>query len=185
MNNHEHPKPKHRRPEHEGSAPRPGIYVARPGSQIGYWYEATGSEEAVIARIDGGKILDTIDFGGFGLQPDEDPAVVANVANGIREHGYAFAVWAKLHDADHVMLAAFTDHYIGSYASMEAVGREMYPDALAGVPDDILPYAQIDYAAFATDIAEALGLLTLYAPDGGIYLFKGPDTQTSEPDDSG
>ena len=64
-------------PEH--LPPRPGIWVATDSESFyGTWWDATGSPETLRQRIGDDLIFDSIGFGDFILDPDEDPAVVAH-----------------------------------------------------------------------------------------------------------
>lgn len=150
-----------RPPERDGTwpMPRPGIWVAdSPDAASGWWYEAHGTTEEVAARIAGRLILDTVDFDGFTVRADERPEIVAAVANGIRQHGLAFAAWAEFHDADEVLLQTFAEHYLGHYHSPASM-----QGALQRIRDTDLEHR------VTTD------LLFLDAPDGGTYLFAGPE----------
>lgn len=160
-----HPRPdqEHRREqgpqadqyaEHEHVRPRPGIWVAPDADALfGWWYEATGTPEQVAARIGSGFIFDTVDFGGFHLDPTDAPDIVATVAGGIYEHGYAFAAWAEFHDADLEMLAGFNQHYLGTYANQD--------ELIAAISE-------------RADQLQDVETLVLDGPDGEVYLFAGP-----------
>jgi Antirestriction protein (ArdA) len=174
------PNPGAASPEEEHPAPKPGIWVVdTPGGWTGSWYDATGTAERVAARIGGGRIYNSTDFGSFEITPDEDPAVVAAVANGIREHGYGFAAWADFHDAEPALLDQFAAHYVGEFRDLAALGRDMYPGIeerlQQTLPEDIRPYVTVAFGEFAKDMADAMGLLILDEPEGGIYVFRGPE----------
>lgn len=156
--------------------PRPGIWVARyEHTPFGSWCDAYGTVERVQSRIGDKQILDTIEFGTFEVKPDETAEVVARVANGIREHGYAFAAWADFHDADPDLLAAFRDHYIGEFASYDDLGRALSIQTEEQLPDELRPHVRIDYEALARDQTGGVRLFTLEGPEGVVWLFQGPN----------
>lgn len=103
---------------------RPGIWVAEDAEAMtGQWIDATLNPDEIHAAMDGRDIYDTIGFGDFHVEPGEDPGVICQVARGIREHGPAFAFWAKLHDADPGVLASFEGSYLGEWDSPGAWAR--------------------------------------------------------------
>ena len=158
--------------------PRPGIWVATDvESFYGTWWDATGSPEVLRQRIGDGFIFDSLGFGDFVLDPDEDPAIVAAVAGGIAEHGPAFAAWAQLHDADTDLLAVFGDHYLGQFASFAELGLQLLsstgwnPDQL---PEPLRRWVHVDYDAIGRAEIDTSRLLAIPSEGGGIYLFLGP-----------
>lgn len=156
--------------------PRPGIWVARDEhTPFGSWCDAYGTVERVRSRIEGKQILDTIEFGTFEVKPDETAEVVARVANGIREHGYAFAAWADFHDADPDLLSAFRDYYIGEFSSYEDLGRALAIQTEEQLPDELRPHVRIDYEALARDQTGGVRLFTLEGPAGEVWLFQGAE----------
>jgi antirestriction protein len=101
------------------------------------------------------------DYEGFGpLALDEWESIeqVQHVADGILEHGEAFAHWAALLDRRYwdEQLERFGDHYQGTWPTVEAFAEQMLDD-LGVEHDDIGPtwlqsYISIDVAAFARDL---------------------------------
>jgi hypothetical protein len=160
--------------------PRPGIWVATaPDAASGTWWDATGTPEQLRERIGAGQILDTVDFGAFHVRADESPDVIARVAAGIAEHGYAFAAWAELHDADPVMLATFQDHYLGYFSSLRELGHNLVAGRL-NIPAELAPFVSIRYAALASEAIDGDRLIALPAEHGGFWLFTGPN-QDNDP----
>lgn len=171
--------------DREPAQPRPGIWVAKsPDALSGWWCDATGTPEQVGARLAGGQVYDTVDFGAFTVRPDEKAAVIAAVANGIREHGYAFAAWAEFHDADPVILRTFTEHYLGEVTSLHQLGIELAGqearDLVAAIPERLKPYVSVDWMRLAADEVGAGNVLLLDAPEEGFYLFRGPDSDGTQ-----
>jgi antirestriction protein len=161
--------------------PRPRLWLTDADDDTdGIWVDAACSVAEVLDRSDGrSRILDSDDFGAFQVRADDDLATVCAVARGIARHGLAYAAWAELHDGDPAMLAGFNDHYFGHFASYEAFGRNLYGatgrELTNDIPADLQPYVRVDFAALARDELDRSRLLVLDAPDGGIYLFRGPD----------
>lgn len=156
--------------------PEPGIWIAADvDSHHGVWLDATASPEELQEEIADGYIYDSIGFGGFVLDPDEDPVVVVSVARGIAEHGMAFAAWAELHDADAGMLAAFQDHYLGYFTSYAEFGRNLVGalgwDIDSDVPPPLRPWIQLDYEGIGRAEIEQSRLIAIPADDGGLWTF--------------
>lgn len=136
--------------------------------------------EQLRSRIGEGAIFDAVDFGAFRIEQYEAPEIIAAVANGIRQHGYAFAAWAELHDADLDMLALFSEHYIAHFESLDAFGRSLVGDKggrLAAL-GPLASFVAIDYTALAESQLREADCIALPAPQGGFYLFRGPDGDT-------
>lgn len=168
--------------EQARATPQPGIWVAADrDTPIGSWWDACGTPEALRDRIGEGAVFDTVDFGSFEVEQYDDPEVISAVANGIREHGYAFAAWAQLHDADPDMLALFREHYLAHYDSLEEFGIELVGSAWREIrralPERLAPYVQIDYRAIADDELHGTSVIALPDEAGGFWLFGGPDWQ--------
>jgi hypothetical protein len=141
--------------------PRPGIWVAPDAnSRYGTWWTATGTPDELRQRIGDDLIFDSIGFGDFVLDPDEDPEIVARVAAGIAEHGEVFGFWAKLHDADEGMCASFQEHYLGAWPSPGAWAEAEFQRLAerAGIPEAKLKQSgDIDGWSFE-EIAQQLWL---------------------------
>ena len=120
------------------------------------------------------------DYEGFGrvrVGEYEDLTTVAHLAQGIAEHGSAFAHWAALIDTtDADELARFGDAYLGHYESIEAYAEELlddlgYPDLIERtIPEYLQPYVHLDVEGFARDL-ELSGDITASDTDGGVYVF--------------
>lgn len=198
MTTHEHPD--NNKEEHEPETTHPHIWIAsladyNNGRLHGEWIDATQEPEDLERAI--WRILASSrepdaeewaihDYDGFGplkLGEYESLDDLSTIANGIAEHGPAFAAWVEIVQdgggpLDHDLLNQFSDHYMGSYESAEAWAQEMCDDfgytiqAQATLPETIQRYVRIDYQAFANDM-KASGEIDIVAnPAGGIWAFR-------------
>lgn len=101
------------------------------------------------------------DYEGFGplaLDEWENIEQVHAIANGIAEHGGAFAHWAALLDRRYWddQLERFSDHYQGTWSTVEGFAEQMLDDLGVDLdeigPTWLQPYVSIDVAAFARDL---------------------------------
>jgi antirestriction protein len=153
----------------------PRIYVAslsdyNAGRLHGIWISLDDDIESTWSQLHGmlaaspephaeeWAIHDYEGFGPLALDEWENIAQVQRVANGIAEHGEAFAHWAALLDRRFWddQLERFGDHYQGTWSTVEAFAEQMLDD-LGVELDDIgptwlQPYISIDVAAFARDL---------------------------------
>ena len=131
--------------------------------------EEPGAEEYAIFDYD--------DFGDFKVDQYEQLSLVAKVARGIQEHGDAFAAWAQLHDADHDMLDAFDDDYLGEYDSPEDWAREIANASNIEqrieetFGSDLASYIRFDAARFAQDAWLGGDIYVMHKDDGGCWIF--------------
>ena len=166
------------------------IYVAslsdyNDGRLHGRWIDADQEPEAIAASIDdmlhdsplaGAEEWAIHDYEGFGvfqLSEYEDLSTVSRIANGIGEHGPAFAHWANVVGTeDDEALDDFGDHYLGAWESLEDYARDLLEDL--GVDSEqigpawLRPYVRIDYEQLAADLSTDLEI----AEDAsGVHLF--------------
>ena len=105
-------------PSHEaGQRPSPAIYVAsladyNNGVLHGAWIDAAREPSDIQADINAMlarsrepnaeefAIFDYNQFGRCRIHENDPIDLVARIARGIREHGYAFAAWADVHEDD-------------------------------------------------------------------------------------
>ena len=100
------------------------------------------------------------DFEGFGLayiSEYESLETVSRLAQGIAEHGLAFAAWAAVQNNDEEALGRFEDAYLGNWESLEEYADEMLcgldlDEARKLLPEGIRPYLVLDVEAFARDL---------------------------------
>jgi antirestriction protein len=181
------------RPEREPEV-RPRVYVAsladyNANRLHGAWIDAgVGAErlaEGIAAMLErsptpGAEEWAIHDYEGFGpLQLGEYEPIerVARLAEGIAEHGPAFAHWAALVGAaDPEPGEGFEEYFLGHWPSLEAYAENLvadlgYEELLERViPDSLRLYVHFDVAAFARDL-ELGGEIVASEGDGGLYVF--------------
>lgn len=157
------------------------------GSLHGEWFDATCSpaelELAAKFMLRGGRIRDAeewivADYEGFdGVNLGEYPSfeTISRIAQGIAEHGDAFAHWAAYVGSENAdAIERFGDHYRGEWDSFEAYIEDYLQETeffrfLDSVPEDMRGYIEVDVEQIARDwgcdyeIAER--------PDGGVWVF--------------
>lgn len=122
-------------------------------------------------------IFDFDNFGACRIDQHEDLAWVSGVAQGIAEHGLAFAAWADVVE-EPALLQDFEEAYIGEYDSLEAYAEEVitelgYDELLdQAVPASLRPYVRIDVAGMARDLQLAGDLYVVRSDDGGVWIFN-------------
>lgn len=191
---HEQGGEHHQTPEKpEASAPR--VYVAsladyNAGRLHGEWIILDGDADDLHQRVQAmlGRSPEPIaeewaihDYEGFGplaLHEYESLDALAALAEGIREHGAAFAHWAALAGPDtEDLLKRFADAYLGHWETVEAFAENLfddfgYQDLLdQAIPEQLQAYVTLDAAAFARDL-QLGGDITTSEGDGGVYVFN-------------
>lgn len=171
--------------------PTPRIYVAslsdyNAGRLHGAWLDAAQHPDDLRGHIQlmlensrdpGAEEWAIHDYEGFGpLALGEYASIetIARLANGIVEHGMAFAHYAEQIGDDLEALDQFEDRFQGRWDSMVAYTDELLdslgldPDRCTGLPDFVRPYVSIDSAALARDLTSELLVST---GSDGIYVF--------------
>lgn len=176
-------------------APEPRVYVAsladyNNGGLHGVWLNV--AREPAEIRADIAKMLalskypdaeewaihDQIDFGTWRVNEYDSIELVARIANGIKQHGLAFAAWADVHESDPERFNDFEAAYIGQFDSVDTYAYQLADDfgyhaELDKLPESMRSIVSIDYAVMARDL-EAGGELYVYPdPSGGVWLFDG------------
>ncbi len=187
-------------PEHHEAEPptehEPRIYVAslsddNAGRLHGTWIKAWREPDELLGDIQ--EMLDTAptygaeewavqDYEGFGdirLGEYESLETVSWYAQGIREHGLAFAAWIAHTGYGPEDGADFDEAYEGEWSSVEGYVTAYLEDAGlqagfdAAVPASLAPYARIDVDALARDLVLGGELFTATTPGGsGIWIFR-------------
>jgi antirestriction protein len=134
--------------------------------------------EAVLGETDEYVIHEVENFAGLQLSPSASLTYVAEVAGGIREHGPAFAHWARLVQHRIEFLQDFKSHYFGYWPTPADWAAEFMKDLgllqeLAPLTAGFRPYLYVDYAGFAQDMRDR-GELTWRGEAGGVHIFLTP-----------
>lgn len=188
-------------PEYGEQDPRipPQIWVGslldyNNGILYGEWLDPVREPEAIHADIhemldlsptarETGEVAEEwgiFDYEGFGqlrVDQHESIEVVSRIAQGIAEHGLAYAAYADVMDADPDAMAGFTVSYQGHYASVEAYVEQLVDDLGyqrlidEAAPESLRQHVRIDVAALAHDMELGGELHVLPADDGGVWIF--------------
>lgn len=174
---------------------RPRIFVASLGALIdgdleGAWFDADVSAAELLSKAAGllgdepneppheHLIYAHENFAGYELSQSAPLSLVADVARGIRDHGSAFAHWARLVENRTEFLADFKNHYFGYWPSPTYWAASFLKDLgieqeLYAITPGFQPYICVDYDKFARDMA-ANGEVTWSEDAGGIHVFLTP-----------
>ena len=154
----------------------PRIYVAslsdyNDGILNGVWIDATDDLDTIWVQVHsmlkssmspGAEEWAIHDYEGFGpvrLDEYENIETIRTLAEGIANHGEAFAYWAEhLGSSGWDELDRFEDMYLGSYDSLieyatellDGLGIDTDPENWA--PEFIAPYVRFDLDGFARDL---------------------------------
>nr|CRL76759.1 antirestriction protein [Mycolicibacterium malmesburyense] len=196
---HEPTEPEHQPEvaEHREKEPKPSpaIYVAsladyNNGVLHGTWIDAAREPEDIEADIntmladsrepnaEEWAIFDYDQFGCCRIHEHDPIDLVARIARGIQEHGYAFAAWAEVHEGNPERWDDFTEAYLGHYDSVQDYADQLiddlgYTDELAKLPESLRPYLRFDSEALARDMELSGDFYTVASPDGGVWIFQG------------
>jgi antirestriction protein len=180
------------------SGHNPQIWVAslsdyNQGNLYGVWLDATLDpdelENAVAFMLRNSPsrdaeeyaIFDADDFGGYQVGEYTNLKTVSRIAQGVAEHGPAFAEWVDLvgDQSDELLTdEAFRDHYEGEWDSLEDYVEYMLDEtgftaelerALAGLPEVLRRYVKVDVDGIAEEWAQ--GLHVVERGDGKVWVF--------------
>jgi antirestriction protein len=182
-------------PRIEGD-PEPGsprIYVAslsdyNNGRLHGCWLDATkgvehlqagisemlsvslmpGAEEYAVHNYDG--------FAGLRLGEHESLGTIAAMAQAIKTYGPAFAAWAQSVGIGEASEHDFRSQFLGSWASLDAFGREFARDLgletyLDAVPARLRRYVHVNTKALVSDMLLNGEIDTLEEGVGVVHVF--------------
>jgi antirestriction protein len=188
-------QPEAAEPRETEPKPSPAIYVAsladyNNGVLHGAWIDAAREAEAIQADIDamlkesrepGAEEFAIFDYDQFGqcrIHENDPIDLVARIARGIQEHGYAFAVWADVKEGNPERWDDFEEAYLGHYESVEAYADQLaddlgYTAELTKLPESLQPYVRFDSAALARDMEQAGDIYVAPDPQGGVWIFNG------------
>lgn len=175
--------------------PSPAIYVAsladyNNGHLHGEWMDAARDPAEIYTDIDAMlarskepdaeefAIHDYEQFGDCRIHEYNSIDFVSHIAKGIKEHGYAFAAWAEVHESDPDRFDDFGRAYLGHYNSLETYAFQIaddlgYNTEVAKLPDSMQAYVKVDTAAMARDLELSGGVYVAPDPNGGVWLFDG------------
>jgi antirestriction protein len=179
-------------PSHEaGQQPSPAIYVAsladyNNGVLHGAWINAAREPAEIQADIDATLAQSPqlhaeehviFDYDHFGPCRIHEHDRVARIARGIKEHGYAFAAWADIHEDDPDRWGDFREAYLGHYDSVQDYVDQLiddlgYTEELAKLPESLQPYVHFDTTALARDVELSGDIQTVDDPTGGVWIFQ-------------
>ena len=180
--------------------PTPRIYVAclsasNNGYLHGVWLDAARDPDAIHADIqamlatspmhrpDDGEIAEEFaihdydDFGPAHIHEYDSIALVANIARGVAEHGFAFAAYADVHEGDSDLFDQFETAYLGRYDSLQDYAEQLIEDLGyqaeldKHVPANLQPYVRINTEALARDMYLEGDINVYDTGDGGVWLF--------------
>lgn len=181
-------------PETVGATSVPRVYVAsladyNAGRLHGEWVDLDDAQDlgervqAMLRRspepvAEEWAIHDYEGFGPLHLDEYESLDTVAMLAQGIRQHGPAFAHWVALEGATTGdLLARFEDAYLGHWESIEAFAESLFDDFGYQqildqiIPEQLQPYVRFDAEAWARDL-DLGGDITTSQADRGVYVFN-------------
>jgi len=105
-----------------------------------------------------------MDYDGFGhglttlLGEYPNLQTISRLAEGIAQHGEAFAVWAAyVGPEQHEQLDQFEDHYLGEWESMRSYAEHLLDEMeafrfLDDAPEWLQPYIELDIDSYARDL---------------------------------
>jgi antirestriction protein len=194
--NHNHEKEPNQKEQpgpEAGPQPSPRIYVAsladyNNGVLHGAWIDAARDPADIQADIDamlaesrepGAEefaIHDYDQFGSCRIHEHDPIELVARIARGIQEHGYAFAAWAEVHEGTPERFDDFSEAYLGHYDSVQDYAEQLVDDLgytaeLAKLPDSLRRYLRFDTEALAQDMEQGGDIYPVGSPDGGVWIF--------------
>jgi antirestriction protein len=190
-------EPKENQDGHEAEEQEvmPKIYVAslsdyNDGRLYGRWLNAdqTADElyEAVKSMLDASLMPNAeewgiFDYEGFGplrIDEYEDFRTVSMLANGITEHGEAFAHWVDLtSERDENAVTNFQSSYLGCFESLGAYAESLLEDLgyldmiQPPLPEFLQPYVSIDIESLARDLELSGDVMTAEGSEG-VYVFN-------------
>jgi antirestriction protein len=176
--------------------PPPRIYVAslsdyNNGWLHGEWIDADQAPGALLeaisemlarSRTPGAEEWAVHDYEGFGqvaLSEYESIETISRLAQGIAEHGEAFAAWASVAGTAEEELERFEDSYLGEWESLADYAESFIDDLGLDqqlervVPASLAPYVSVDYEALGRDLELGGDIISVDKREGsGVFLFQ-------------
>ena len=188
-------EPNQQHQSHEaGQHPSPAIYVAsladyNNGVLHGAWIDAAREPSDIQADIDAMLaqspqphaeeyvIFDYDQFGHCSINEHDPINLVARIARGIQEHGYAFAAWVNDLEDEPECWDDFSEAYLGHYDSVQDyvdgfVDDVGYTEKLTKLPASLQPYVRFDTEALARDMVLSGDIYAVHDSAGGVWIFR-------------
>jgi antirestriction protein len=173
--------------------PSPRIYVAslsdyNAGRLHGDWIDAAQPVDDIYERIgdmvrrspepgaEEWAIHDHDGFGGLDIGEHETIDTVVWIANGLVEHGAAFAGWVHhrdRYDPDDT----FEDSFVGAWDSLGDYAEQFIDDLGINdlldrhIPDGLRHYINVDAEGLGRDMELGGDIISVDNPDGGVWIY--------------
>ena len=124
-------------------------------------------------------VHDYENFGACRIGEYDSMEWISAVAQGIAEHGLAFAAWADQCNSDTEQLVKFEEIYLGEWDSIEEYAERILDDfglnreLEEAIPELLQGYVKIDVAGFARDMQAGLDITVVDKPGGAVWIFQG------------
>lgn len=152
--------------------------VERMQGEIASMLEASPTTKRYGDIAEEWAIHDHEGFEPYPLQEYSGLDTVATLAEGIIEHGQAFAAWAAWRgEVSPEVLRSFEDAYLGEWDSLEHYAEEILDDFGLDetldqhIPESLRPYVKVEAAGFARDLELGGDVSTWEAPGGRVWVF--------------
>jgi antirestriction protein len=160
------------------------------GQLYGAWLDATLEPDELHAAVrfmlrtsdtpgaEEWSIMDYDDFGGYEVSEWSSFATVSLIAQGIAEHGGAYAAWVNyVGDTSGELLEPerFRDHYLGEWESLENYVEDVLQESGfferldEALPEDLRRYVKVDVEGIGEEWEQ--GLYVVERPEGGVWVF--------------
>jgi len=167
------------------------------GHLYGAWMDATLEPDELQAAVqfmlrnsdtpgaEEWSIMDHDDFGGYEVSEWSSFATVSCIAQGIAEHGEAYAAWVNYvgdTSGDLLEPERFREHYLGEWDSLSDYVEDVLQETgfygsldevLERLPEDLQHYVTVDVEGIAEEWGQTLHVAE--APGGKVWVF---DTRT-------
>jgi antirestriction protein len=186
---HQQPEPAEQEPANDCRIYAASLSDYNAGRLHGQWINAHQTPEelhdattAMLAesREPGAEEWAIHDYEGFGpirLGEYETLDTISTLAEGINEHGSAFAAWVAHIGTDGLEPERFNDAYLGEWKTLEDYAEHVLDDLgfteliTNHAPDHLRHYVNIDSAGFARDLQLSGDVFTTDAEEGGVHVF--------------
>lgn len=118
-----------------------------------------------------------VSTGAIGLDDVHSIELLSKVANGIVDHGPAFAAWASAHEDDPRLFDHFATAYKGHHESMAAYVRQLFEPLeieaklKRAVPQALEDFVYVDYAAIGEEMLQEGDVVAFPADGSGVWIF--------------